>query len=358
MTPPPLPRASRASIAEFRSVAISGLFFLAVFYTLHLGRDFFLPITLALFLALLLRPVVQWLRRHRVPGPLAPVLVLGILLIGSATALYQLWTPAAEWVARAPQDLKRLDSRIRKLLRSVESVTKTAQQVDQMAEVAGNSDTPQVALREPTISETVFGGARHIAASAVIVLVLGYFFLASGDQFLRKLPRVLPRHHAERVLVIVGETESQISAYLLAVTLINLTVGLITAGIMSAIGMPTPVLLGVVAATLNFVPYFGPAVMATLLGMIGLVSLDPPGRALLAPILYLCLHALETNFVTPHVLGRRLPLNPLAIFVGFMFWWWIWGVPGAVLAVPIMVTLKIISDRTEGLAGLAEFLGR
>ena len=358
MTPPSLPRASRATIAELRSVAITGLFALAVFYTLHVGRDFFLPIMLALFLALLLRPVVKWLRKHKVPGPLAPALVLAVLLVGSGTALYQLWTPAAEWVARAPQDLRRLDARLKRLLRSVESVTRTAQQVDQITDVGSDTGTPQVSLKEPTLSETVFGGARHIAASALIVLVLGYFFLASGDQFLRKLPRVLPRAHAEQVLVIVGETETQISAYLLAVTLINLAVGLITAAIMAGIGMPTPLLLGVVAAALNFVPYFGPAVMATLLVMIGLVYFDQPTKALLAPLLYLALHALEANFVTPHLLGRRLPLNPLAIFVGFMFWWWIWGVPGAVLAVPIMVTLKIISDRTESLSGVAEFLGR
>ncbi len=344
-------------IAEFRSVAISGLFILAVFYTLHLGQDFFLPIVLALFLALLLRPVVQWLRKLRIPVPVAPAVVLLLLLVASGTALFQLWAPATEWVIRAPTDLKRLDARVRRLLRSVESVTRTAQQVDQITDV-NSSDAPQVSLRRPTLSETVFGGARHLAAGALVVLVLGYFFLASGDQFLRKLPRVLPRHHAERVLAIVGETEEQISRYLLAVSLINLGVGLITAGLMALLGMPTPVLLGVVAAALNFVPYFGPAVMAALLTMVGLISFDQPGRAFLAPLAYVCLHALEANLVTPHLLGRRLPLNPLAIFLGFLFWWWIWGVAGAVLAVPIMVTLKIVADRTESLAGVGEFLGR
>ncbi len=357
-TPPPSPRVSRATIAELRSVAITGLFVLAVFYTLHLGRDFFLPLMLALFLALLLRPVVQWLRKIRIPASIAPLFVLGVLLVGSGAAMYQLWGPAYEWVARAPQDLRKLDSKIRKLMRSVESVTRTAQQVDQIADVTGNPDTPQVALKQPTLSETLFGGARHFAASALIVFVLCYFFLASGDQFLRKLPRVLPRAHAEQVLVIVGETETQISAYLFAVTLINITIGLITAGLMAMLGMPTPMLLGTVAAALNFVPYFGPAVMATLLGMIGLVTFDTPTKALLAPILYLCLHAAETNIITPHLLGKRLPLNPLVIFLGFMFWWWIWGVPGAILAVPIMVTLKIVADRTESLSGVAEFLGR
>jgi predicted PurR-regulated permease PerM len=357
VTTAPPSRSSRATIAELRSVAISGLFILAVFYTLHLGREFFLPIVLALFLALLLRPVVQLLRRLKVPTTVAPVLVLLVLLAGSATALYQLWAPATEWVARAPQDLKRLETRLRRLLRSVESVTRTAQQVDQIADV-GSSDTPEVSLRRPTLSETVFGGARHLAAGAFVVLVLGYFFLASGDQFLRKLPRVLPRHHAERVLVIVSEAEGQISRYLLAVTVINLVIGLIAAGLMALIGMPTPLLLGVVAAVFNFVPYFGPAAMAALLAMVGLISFDQPGRALLAPLCYLALHAVEANLVTPHLLGRRLPLNPLAIFLGFLFWLWIWGVAGAVLAVPILVTLKIVCDRTESLAGVGELLGR
>ncbi len=358
MTTTPPPRPSRAAIAELRSFAITGLFVLAVFYTLHLGREFFLPITLALFLALLLRPVVQWLRRHRIPAPLAPALVLGVLLAGTVAAAYQAWAPATEWVERAPTDLRKLESRVRRLLRPIAGVTRTAQQVDQIADVTGPGATQSVEIRQATLTETIFGGAKQVAAGALIVLVLSYFFLASGDQFLRKLPRVLPRHHAERVLVIVGETESQISRYLLAVTLINLAVGAITAGIMAALGLPTPLLLGLGAAALNYVPYFGPAVMAVLLGMIGLISFDDPVRALIAPVLYLSVHAVETNFATPHLLGRRLPLNPLAIFLGFLFWWWIWGVAGAALAVPILVALKIVADKTESLQGIGEFLGR
>ena len=358
MTASPPHRVSRATIAELRSVAITGLFVLAVFYTLHLGKEFFLPIALAVFLAMLLRPVVQLLRRLHIPAALAPALVLGMLLAATVAGLYQAWEPASEWVARAPQDLRRLDAKVRKLLRAVESVTRTAQQVDQITDVTSNTDTQAVELRHTTLLEAIFGGAKRVLAGTLIVLVLSYFFLASGDQFMRKLPRVLPREHAERILVIVGETESQISRYLLAVTVINLAVGGVTAGIMAGLGMPTPLLLGLGAAALNFIPYFGPAVMAALLSMIALTSFDQPVRALIAPLLYLSVHALETNFITPHLLGRQLPLNPLAIFLGFLFWWWIWGIPGAALAVPIMVTLKIVADRTECLSGVGEFLGR
>lgn len=349
--------ANRIRTADARSVAVSGLFALAVLYTLHLARDLVLPIVLALFLSLLLLPVVRLLRRLRVPAAAAPALVLVLLCAGTGTALYNLWTPATEWVARAPQDLKVLETRVRRLIRSLEQVTRTAAQVDEIADVAG-SDAPKVALRQPSLSETIFGGAWHFLAGGVVVLVLAYFFLASGDHFLRKLPRVMPREEADRLVAIVEETETHISRYLLAVTLINLGLGLVSSLVFALLGMPTPILLGVLAAALNFVPYIGPITMAILLAMVALVSFPDPGRAVLPPLAYLTLHAVEANFLTPHLLGRRLPLSPLVIFVGFLFWWWLWGVAGAILAVPIMVTIKIACDRTEGLAEIGELMGR
>src|SRR5262245_29924084 len=221
MTVSPPSRSTRVNIAELRSFAITGLFVLAVLYTLHLGQDFFLPIVLALFLASLLRPVVRLLRRIKVPGPIAPAVVLVLLLVVSGSALYQLWVPATDWVARAPVELKQIEGKLKKLLRPVQTVTRTAQQVEQFGDVTPRPTTPQVALREPGLAETIFGRARHAAATTLIVVVLSYFYLASGENFLRKLPRVLPRQHAERVLEIVGESETQISSYLLEVTLIN-----------------------------------------------------------------------------------------------------------------------------------------
>ena len=354
---PPSHAPARFRPAELRSFAVTGLFALAVFYTLHLARDLILPIVLAMFLAMLLQPAVRLLHRIHIRGAAGPGVVVLLLLASVSVSAYELWTPAAEWVAHAPQDLRRLDSRLRKLLRSVESVTRTAAQVDQIADGNG-PETPQVALKAPTLSETILGGAWHLVASALIVLVLTFFFMSSGGDVIRRLPRVLPREQAERILGIIQEAESQISRYLVAVTIINLGLGAITAGIMAALGMPTPVLLGAVAAGLNFMPYFGPVVMAALLAMVGLITLPEVSQALLPPLCYLGLHAIEANLLTPHLLGRRLPLNPLVIFLGFFFWLWIWGVPGAVLSVPILVTVKIVCDRTERLAIVGELLGR
>lgn len=350
--------ATRIRSEEFRSVAMTGLLLLAVLYTLRLARDLLLPITIALILSLVMQPVVRLLRRLRVPAALAPVLVVLALLGGAGTARYNLWAPASDWVTRAPQDLKTLETRLRRLVRSVENVTRTAKQVDEITDVAGGPDTPQVALKEPTLSETIFGGAWHFLAGGLIVLVLTYFFLASGDHFVRKLPRILPPDEADRVVAIVQETEAQISRYLLAIALINAGVGVVTGVMMTLLDMPTPVLLGMLAAALNFIPYIGPITMATLLGMVALVTFPDAAQAVLPPVAYLALHTLEANFLTPHLLGRRLPLSPVVIFVGFLFWWWIWGVAGAILAVPILVTIKIVCDKTDRLAEIGELLGR
>ncbi len=134
--------------------------------------------------------------------------------------------------------------------------------------------------------------------------------------------------------------------------------GGLVAAVMAIFGMPTPLLLGAVAAILNFIPYFGPMVMATLLAAIALLNFTSLPHALGVPLAYGAIHAIEANLATPNLLGRRLPLNPTAIFVGFLFWLWIWGVAGALLAVPLMVVLKLICDKTESLAGVGEFLGR
>ncbi|MEO8634994.1 MAG: AI-2E family transporter [Gemmatimonadales bacterium] len=350
--PVPPPR-----LLKIRSVATTGLFILAVFYTLHLGRPFFLPLVLAFFLAQLLRPMVRALTRWRLPAGVASGLVV-LLLVGVVGAGFsQLWGPAADWVARAPRDLDRLEVKLKKLLRSVEQVTRTAQQVDEITDVAKPGGTA-VELKRPSLLEVLFGGATSLLAITIIVLVLTYFFLSAGDQFLRKLPRVLPRGHAERVLGAVHQIEGQLSRYFLAVSIINLSLGTLTAIIMAMLGMPTPVLLGAAAAALNFLPYLGPAVMVTLLVMVALLSLPSTGAALIPPALYLLVHVTEANVVTPQLLGRRLPLNPTAIFVGFLFWWWLWGVPGALLSVPILVTLKAVCDQSEGLKNLGEVIGR
>jgi predicted PurR-regulated permease PerM len=186
-----------------------------------------------------------------------------------------------------------------------------------------------------------------------------YFLLAAGDLFLQKLIKVLPLlRDKKKAVAIARETEASISTYLVTVTLVNLGLGLSVAAVMYLLKMPNPVLWGALAALAEFVPYLGATALIALLTLAGLVTFEQVGHALLIPTSYLAVNILQSQFVAPLILGRRLTLNPVAIFVGLVFWWWIWGVPGAFIAVPLIATFKIFCDHIEALAPIGEFLGR
>jgi predicted PurR-regulated permease PerM len=194
---------------------------------------------------------------------------------------------------------------------------------------------------------------------ALETLVLLYFLLAGGDLFLQKLIKVLPQlRDKKKAVSIARETEASISTYLVTVTLMNIGLGLTVAGVMYLLGMPNPLLWGAMAALAEFVPYLGATALVVVLTLAGLVTFDQVGQALLVPGAYLAVNVLQSQFIYPTILGQRLTLNPVAILVGLVFWWWIWGIPGAFLAVPLLATFKIFCDHIEALAPIGEFLGR
>jgi predicted PurR-regulated permease PerM len=188
-------------------------------------------------------------------------------------------------------------------------------------------------------------------------LVLLYLLLASGDLFLQKLVRVMPTmHDKKRAVDISHEIQQQISNYLLSVSLINLGLGIIVGGGLYWLGVPNAAMWGMMVALFNFIPYFGPVAGISLLAIVGLLTFDTLGQGLLPPAWYLLLHLLEANFVTPVLLGRRFTLNPVVIFVSLIFWTWLWGVPGALLSVPILVSIKVICERVPSMSHVSELL--
>ena len=190
------------------------------------------------------------------------------------------------------------------------------------------------------------------------MLVLLYFLLAVGDLFLQKLIKVLPLlKDKKKAVTIARETESSISTYLFTVALVNIGLGLVVALAMLIVGMPNPLLWGALAGFAEFVPYLGAGAMLVVLSLAGVVTFPEVGHALLVPGAYLLVNLIQANFVTPLVLGRRLTLNPVAILVNLVFWWWLWGVGGAFVAVPLLATFKIFCDHIESLAPVGEFLG-
>jgi predicted PurR-regulated permease PerM len=342
-----------------RNLALTGLFVLAAFYTLYFARAFFLPIVLALLLSLLLTPLVRGLKRLRLPGPLAAGLVLLALFGGVGWGIYELSGPAYEWMQKAPQSLRKVERKLRDLKRPVQTIGRATEQVEKIADVGGAAATPEVTVQAaPTLGERLLSGTTELVAAAAVMFVLLFFLLASGDLFLRKLIKVLPSlADKKRAVEIARQVESDISTYLWTVSLINLGLGLAVWGAMALIGLPNPLLWGVLAAVTNYIPYLGAIVCYAVFGMVGFLTFDDLGRALLPVGAFLVLNLLEAYVFTPMILGRRLTLNPVVIFLGLTFWGWLWGITGAILAVPIMVVFKIFCDHIEPLAPIGEFLG-
>jgi predicted PurR-regulated permease PerM len=344
------------SRADVRHVSLVILTLLAVLYTLHLAAAFFLPIVVAILLNLLLSPPVRLLRNHlHIPVPLGAGIVMVALLGILAFGAYRLTPSASAWLARAPQSLATLKQRIQPLRQPMERVSRAAEQVEQATDI--DKKTQEVAIKGPSLTAQVFGGTTALLSSAMVVIFLAYFLLASGELFLHKLVGVLPQLKDKKTAVrIVRETEAQVSVYLLVTTLINIGVGVATGLALALVGMPNPVLWGVIAAVLNFVPYIGGLVNTVILALAAFLAFEDTGQALLVPIVFTAINILEGNLITPWILGRRMRLNTVAVFVGLVFWWYLWGVPGAILAVPMMATLKITCDHIASLAPIGEFL--
>lgn len=347
---------------DIRSLALTGIFILLLFYTLYFARAFFLPIVLAILLNFLLSPAVRGLKRLRIPEGIGAGIVLLALLATVGYGAYRLSGPAAQWIDKAPQGLQRIELRIRDIQRPVEEVQRAAEEVEeQVGRLAGRDrrQTQEVAIQDGGLTGAILDRTSAFIGGVLVMMVLLYFLLASGDMFLRKLVRVLPRlEDKKRAIEIARLTERHVSTYLGTITLINIGLGVVVAIAMRLAGMPNPVLWGVLAAILNYVPYLGPIATVGILTLVSLLTFEDFGRALVPPAVYFAINFLEGSFVTPALLGRRLTLNPVVVFVGLIFWGWLWGIPGALLAVPILAAFKIFCDHIEPLSPIGEFLGR
>jgi predicted PurR-regulated permease PerM len=338
---------------------LSGLLVIGIIYLLHFAKLFLLPVVLALLLNFLLKPLVRHLTRIHLPPALGAGLVLALLFTILGMGLARLYEPAVDWIAKAPESLREVEVKVKQLLLPAQQLNRAAEQVENMTTISRTGSAAKFTFRQTSLADAILSFTWSFLGSALEMLVLLYFLLAVGDLFRTKLIKVLPPEPVQtEAMTITEEVERKITTYLATVTVINAVLGLLVGAAMYMLNLPNPALWGVVAAFLNFIPYIGPAVGVAILLVVGLLSFDTVGQALLPPLTYISLHALEANFVTPMVLGRRLILNPVVIFISIMFWTWLWGVPGALLAVPMLMTLKIVCDHVLPLRNLGEFLGR
>jgi predicted PurR-regulated permease PerM len=341
------------------SATANGLFVLACLYTLRAAQDFLMPLVLGVMLYFLLMPLVRGLQRLRIPESVGAALVVVGLLLGVGLGAYALSWPASSWIARAPAGLHTVETRLRPLVKRVQKLTQTAQQMENLTAAAeGSADAPAVQVKEPGFGSAVLAGLQSFLGGAVIVLTLVYFLLASGDAFLRKIVQALPRlADRKRAVAIAHEMERQISSYLFLTTVINAVFGAVTALALWLMGMPNPVLWGVMAGVTNFIPYLGGLLATAVLAFAALVAFDNIWWAMMVPVVFFLLNSLEGYVVTPMIMGRRFTLDPAVLFIGLLFWWFIWGMAGALLAVPMMAAFKIFCERVESLQPIAAFLG-
>jgi predicted PurR-regulated permease PerM len=344
---------------DIRSVALTGLFILAIFYTLYFARDFILPILLAWILSSLLAPVVRALKRLRIPEPLSALLIISALLGTLTLGIYRMSEPVASWIQRAPQVLTDVKAKLQNFIRPVAEVQETTKEIEKMAGLGNQQQAAAVELKKPGLGQVVFSGAKDFVLSGGVMLILLYFLLASGDLFLLKLVKVLPTLENKKVAVeIYRRIEKDVSTYLSVVTLIYIGFGCIIGVAMYLLGMPNPWLWGVMAAVLSYIPYLGALVGLTTVTLVAILTFEDVFRIVLVPLVYFTVDTIQANLIFPMALGRRLALNPVMIFIWLIFCGWIWGIIGALLAVPLLAIIKIICDQVEQLAPVGEFLGR
>jgi predicted PurR-regulated permease PerM len=341
-----------------RTLAVLGLFLMAVGCVLYLARVVFIPLTFALMLSFLLSPAVTWLERRRLPRSVGAALVVTLLLGSGSVAGVELANPAADWIARSPGVLQTLERKIRPWRRPVKNVSELAQRVERITQMEERKGPQEVTLEKPGILSTAFDTAWSVAAGALVTLFALYFALLTGDVLLARVIAWVPDFSQRRTADVIVSIQQGMSRYLRTVFVINFAVGVAVALAMYALGMPNPFLWGALALLVNFVPYVGPFVGILTVGAVSLVSFDDATAALWPPLFYLGLASIEGNVITPLILGRTCELDPLVIFVWLLFWGWLWGIAGAVVAVPLLMLIKLTCERSQVLQPVAALISR
>jgi predicted PurR-regulated permease PerM len=335
---------------------LGGLFILALLAAAYVASEIVLPFVFAIILKLLLQPVFRILERLRVPRILASLLLI-FALFGTIVGLGAgISGPARTWAAKLPESIPRVQERLNFLREPINTLQLFLQQVEDFGEAA-QSPNAAVSTHGPTLLTNLFRGTRHFASGFFTTVLFLFFLLVSGDIFLHRLVEILPRFKSKRQVVEISQQiESDVSAYLVTITIMNAAVGIAVGLAMWLTGVGDPILWGTVAFLLNYVPILGTAVGVLIFLLAGVLTHDTLWQALLPAGLYIGFHLIEGETVTPMLLARRFTLNPVLVVISLVFWFWMWGIPGVILSMPMLAITKIICDRLQPLAAFGHFL--
>jgi predicted PurR-regulated permease PerM len=344
--PPPRPRT--------RSLLLI-LVVIAVLFTIYLGRPVLVPVVLAVFFALCANPLVSRLHRWRLPRAIGSMAVVSGGLAAGLLAGSMLLPPAVEWVRAAPSEVRQHLPQLRAIARPIEEASKATETLQEMASDEREQIVEVVERRRSSLWSAA-GRAPRALAFFLAVVILCHFFLTYGEELQRRIMLLMPGRIEKRLTMdILQAIQSDISRYVLTITLVNTGLGLATGLALYGLGLKPgdAMLWGVAVAILNFAPYVGPLVAVVLLTVVGMASFPTLGSALTVPGVFLVLNLIESQLVTPTVLGRTMAISPLIVVLWLLLWGWMWGIPGLLLAVPLLVCVKIVCSRVESLRGWA-----
>ena len=339
-----------------KSIFLGGLFMLALLAAAYIAREIVMPLIFAIVLKLLLQPALRLLQGLHVPRLFAALLLILALfgtIVGLGTAISG---PARTWAAKLPEGIPRLQERLSFAWAPINTLQTFLQQVDDFGET-GASRNAAAPVQGPTLATRLFAGTRNFASGFFTTVLFLFFLLLTGDVFLHRLVEIMPLFRSKRQVVEISQQiERDISAYLVTITVMNAAVGIAMALAMWLTGVGDPILWGTVAFLLNYVPIIGTALGVVVFLLAGLLTNDALLQALLPAGLYVILHLIDGETLTPLLLAKRFTLTPVLVILALVFWFWMWGIPGAVLSVPMLAITKIICDRVRPLAAFGHFL--
>lgn len=351
ITPAETPR-PRASVAQLILTT------LALLFAAWAASDVLIPLLLAMFLALIGNPIIRLLQKLFVPRFIGGALVLGLGLAAAVLLVDRLAQPASAWITQAPAQLRQLEPKLRNWLQPVRDANSAAQAIAQAA-TTGSSRPARVIRTDASDPWDALLATPRRLASVLAVILLTYFFMTYGQALVRKAIAMLPRRQQKLVTAnIVQAIEREISRYVVTITVINVVVGSLLAAGLLLIGLPLPqaLLWGTMMAVLNFAPYVGPMLGVGIMLLVGFTHFQGVLPALAPALIYLGLHLLEGELVTPIILGRRMAISPLILILSLMMLGWLWGIAGLLLAVPLLVCVKIVLARIDRYARWAALL--
>ncbi len=348
-------RSMRRHVRAIR-MTLNVLLLLALLYTITISKTLLIPLVLAAFIGLALNPIVAAGTRVHLPRWLSACVLMVGLLAGISTGVSLLAQPAVGWFHGAPAAIKTLVPKFRNVTKPLEAANRATQTL-----VNGTSRATVAAPAPMTISAwDVVSTAPTVLAAVLSVFLLVFFFLIYGDTMLRRLVEIAPSFAYKRHAVeIVRNIQSEVSRYLLTAFLINGALGGITAGMLHLYGLPDALLWGAVAMFANFIPYVGALFTTIVLAVVSMLyAKDVSLQVFLPALTFAGITALEGNVITPLIQGRSMRLSPIAILLWLLVWGWLWGIPGALLAVPMLTCTKLICERVRGWGWFAVIVQR